>query len=214
MYETEANLKTESSSHIPAEVLSAFGQLRGRIMSRTLIAWGEHCTECGWPTCYSTCELYSPREDLKCRRFVDGMVRVDCAESLNRYLLKIRFKRWGMLWARGNFDLHSVGQADRLERRDYRIGMALQQFPVPIGLRRKAVGKRYAIKKRLASRGGSEGQPPTSFMVECYNPHSETIQLSLRIRSLQSTHPFPNLIQLVPGFRQARELIEIGRAHV
>ena len=206
MYETEAHLKTESSSQIPPEVLTAFGELRGKILSRSLISWGEHCTECGWPTCYSTCELYVPREDLKCRRFVEGMVRVDYPASLNGYLLKIRFKRWGMLWARGNFRLQSTSRAERLEQRDYRIGTALQRLPLSAPLRRKATNKRYALKKRLASRGAAGDQKPTSFMLECYNPRPETVRLSLRIASLHSNHPFPNLIQIMPGFRREREL--------
>ena len=131
MYETETNIKTEPISDIPLQVANAFRELNGRILSRTLIPWGEHCTECGWPTCYSTCELYAPREDLKCRRFVDGMVRVDCDGSVNGYLLKVSFKRWGKLWARGNFRLFSPRHADRVERRDYRIGTALQRLPLP-----------------------------------------------------------------------------------
>lgn len=208
MYETEANLKSESASQIPSEVLSALGETKGKVASRTLISWGEHCTECGWPTCYTTCELYEPREDLKCRRFVDGMVRVDCAESLTNYLLKISFKRWGMLWARGNFQLHPLASADRMERRDYRIGTVLQQLPFSAGARRQFVEKRYSFKKRLASRGAPDGDRPTSFLLECYNPQSETIRLSLRIRTLHSSHPFPNLVQLAPGFRRARELQE------
>lgn len=210
MYETEVNHKTESISGLPADVVSAFRDLNGKILSRTLIQWGEHCTECGWPTCYSTCDLYAPREDLKCRRFMDGMVRIDCDDSVNGYLLKISFKRWGKLWARGNFRLYSPTHAHRVERRDYRLGTALQQFPLPDGVKRKAALKRYAFKKRLASRGFDSDLPPTDFLLECYNPHSETVGLSLTIRSLYSEHPsrFKNLVQLAPGFRHARELKE------
>jgi FkbH-like protein len=208
MYETEANLKTESAAQVPPKIRAAFGELKGKLVSRTLISWGEHCTECGWPTCYSTCDMYSPREDLKCRRFVDGMVRVDCAESMNGYLIKIAFKRWGMLWARGNFRFHSARSAERLEARDYRIGKAIQHLPGPNQLRRSAVGKRYALKKRLASRGASTGESPTSFTLECYNPQPQAVKLSLRIRSLHSQHPLPNLLQLLPGFRTMRELTE------
>ena len=61
MYETEANHKIESSGKIPSEVVSALAELKGRILARTVLPWSEHCTECVWPTCYSTCDLYSPR---------------------------------------------------------------------------------------------------------------------------------------------------------
>src|ERR1700759_2246220 len=111
MYETEANTKVEPASQLPPDVLAAFGQLRGTIASRTVLPWSEHCTECVWPTCYSSCDLYSPREDGRCRRFVDGMVRIDCPSAVNGYVLKIRFKRWGKLWTPGNLNLHSPEKA-------------------------------------------------------------------------------------------------------
>src|SRR5712692_4173004 len=98
MYETEINHLVESSSQIPNEVLRSFGSLSGRIAMRSVLPWSEHCTECVWPTCYTTCDLYSPRQDGRCRRFVDGMVRINCPRAINSYLLKIRFKRWGKLW--------------------------------------------------------------------------------------------------------------------
>src|SRR5271155_1018481 len=129
MYETEINHKIESISAIPPEVAKRFAEVKPSITSRSLIQWGEHCTECGWPTCYSTCELYEAREDLKCRRFVEGMVRIDCPGSVNGYLLKVSFKRWGKLWARGNFQLFTRERADRNESRDYRIGTTLQHLP-------------------------------------------------------------------------------------
>src|ERR1700680_1864643 len=125
MYESEANVVTVSSGEIPAEVLASFSESRQTVTSRTLIPWGEHCTECVWPTCYTTCDLYSPRQDGRCRRFADGMVRVESPSAMNSYLLKIRFKRWGKLWTPGNARLYSIEKAQRLERRDYHIGRVL-----------------------------------------------------------------------------------------
>ncbi len=210
MYEAEANNRIEPASQIPSEVLSAFAQVDGKVLGRTLLPWSEHCTECVWPTCYATCDLYSPREDLRCRRFVDGMVRIDCPASLNSYLLKIRFKRWGKLWAQGNFRLYPLSQAAARERRDYRIGQTLVQLPLPAGLKRVVTDKRYSFKKRMAKRGVPQGEPPSSFLLECYNPQDQVIALSLTIRSLQAEAriPFLKLIHLAPGFQRVR--IAIG----
>src|SRR3984893_17479038 len=130
MYETEANVKSESSEQISPEVISAFGELRGQVLTRTVLPWSEHCTECVWPTCYTTCDLYSPREDGRCRRFVDGMVRIDCPSSINGYLIKIRFKRWGKLWTPASLTLHSLGKATQLEKKDFRIATMLQGLPL------------------------------------------------------------------------------------
>src|ERR1700677_4910129 len=135
MYETEANNLVESSNQIPVELMQAFEQLSGRILSRTVLPWSEHCTECVWPTCYSTCEFYSPREDGRCRRFLDGMVRLDCPGAVTSYLLKIRFKRWGKLWSPGNVRVLALSKAGQVERRDRRIASALTLPAVPAGLR-------------------------------------------------------------------------------
>src|SRR5262245_14804109 len=98
MYESEVNCIFESVDTLPPTIVQRFAEMRSEVKARTLLPWGEHCTECVWPTCYTTCELYSPRIDGNCRLFIDGMVRIDVDHSLSPYLLKLRFKRWGKLW--------------------------------------------------------------------------------------------------------------------
>jgi FkbH-like protein len=210
MYETEANHKVEAASQVPGEVISALAELKGKVLARTVLPWSEHCTECVWPTCYATCDLYSPREDGKCRRFADGMVRVDCPEALNSYLLKIRFKRWGKLWSPGSVRLRSNEQASRLERRDYRIGSVLYQIPLPAGIKAAVTAKRYSFKKRIASRPADATDLPTAFLLECYNPESRSVRLSLTLRSSNEEVriPFQKLIELKPGFHRMRVPID------
>jgi len=214
MYETEANNKTEPGHNIPPDVMQALSELKGKVLARTVLPWSEHCTECVWPTCYTTCDLYSPREDGRCRRFIDGMVRVDCPAALNSYLLSIRFKRWGKLWSPGNVRLRSAAEAERLERRDYQIGTVLYQLPVPSKLKATVTGKRYSFKKRVASRSVQSSDLPSSFLVECYNPQSYNIRLSLTMRSANEevSVPFQKLIELTPGFHRVRVAMDdIGR---
>jgi FkbH-like protein len=208
MYETEANHKVETQDQIPAEVMRSFEHLRGRIQSRTVLPWGEHCTECVWPTCYTTCDLYSPREDGRCRRFADGMVRIESPSAVNSYLLKIRFKRWGKLWTPGNVRLNPAERAERLEKRDYRIGSTLQRMPSLIKI--KATTTRYAFKKKMANSASDSRELPTCFLVECYNPEAHEVQLSLTMRATDkhSMMPFQKLIHLAPGFHRVRVSIE------
>jgi FkbH-like protein len=210
MYETEANHKVEGPGQVPGEVISALAELKGKVLARTVLPWSEHCTECVWPTCYKTCDLYSPREDGRCRRFADGMVRVECPEALNSYLLKIRFKRWGKLWSPGNVRLHSNKQASRLERRDYSIGSVLYQIPLPAGIKATVTGKRYSFKKRIASRPVEAPDLPTAFLMECYNPESHSVRLSLTLRSPNEEVkiPFQKLVELRPGFQRIRVPID------
>src|ERR1051326_7706684 len=206
MYETEVNSKTESSDQIPADVLTQFSELNGKLLERTVLPWSEHCTECVWPTCYSSCDLYSPRQDGRCRRFSDGMVRVNCPGVPNSYLLKIRFKRWGKLWTPGTVVLRPVPKAFRLEARDYWIGTMLQGLPGFIPGKNLAIHKRYGFKKRMAYRSTDTSNLPSCFLVECYNPASKTVRLSLTMRSIdaQAKIPFQKLVELDPGFHRVR----------
>lgn len=206
MYETEINQPTELSHQIPAEVALLLAESRGTVVERTVLPWSEHCTECVWPSCYTTCDLYSPREDGRCRRFLHGMVRIDCPDALNSYLLKITFKRWGKLWAPGNVRLRPLKDACGIETRDYRIGAALNQWPMPPSVRKVARAKRYSLKKKMTYWTKAGKTEPTSFLVECHNPDAEVVNLSLGIRPVDISKPisFQRLIQLTPGFNRVR----------
>lgn len=206
MYEAEANTLTAPRELLAAEALADFAGLNGRLLTRTVLSWSEHCTECVWPTCYTSCDLYSPRPDGRCRRFVDGMVRVDCPEAVNGYLLQIRFKQWGKLWTPGNLNLRSLSHARRIEGRDHGFGTVLHTLPMPSSLRNVIVGKRYGLKKRLGSRTSAAHSTPTSFLLECFNPTDRPIPLSITVRSAGKNNriPFQRLAPLEPGFQLVR----------
>lgn len=206
MYETEANRKRESSEQVPAEIVAQFRQLRDVVLERTILPWSEHCTECVWPTCYKSCDLYSPREDGRCRRFVDGMVRIDCDEALNSYLLKIRFKQWGKLWTPGNIRLRSIQTALQLERRDHWIGTTLYQIPLPTPVKKLAIQKRYSFKKRMANQKPVGERLPTAFILECYNPSAKMVRFSFTMRAVDDRVkiPFQQLLELSAGFHRIR----------
>jgi len=206
MYEAEANGKVESAWDIPTDVIAAFGRLHGKIVSRTVLPWSEHCTECVWPTCYKSCDLYSPREDGRCRRFVDGMVRVDCPIAINGYLLKIRFKQWGKLWTPASLNLRELKKAEQIEKRDQRLGKMLYELSAPTRIKSGIIGKRYSWKKRMASRTSRKRTVPTSFLLECYNPTELTVDLSLTIRSTKFGQkiPYQKRLSLDPGFQLVR----------
>jgi FkbH-like protein len=210
MYETETNSAVESRAQLPAEALRAFAELRGRLQSRTVLPWSEHCTECVWPTCYTTCDLYRARPDGGCRRFAEGMVRVDLPEAANSYLLKIRFKQWAKLWTPGSIHLHSAAHAETLENRDYRIGRTLQNLPLPALVTIAAAKKRYGFKKRVIhsiyhSVDFGESMP-ACFLFECYNPETRSVPLTLTMRAVdeRTRIPFQKLIELTPGFHRVR----------
>jgi len=75
---------------------------RDRIRSFSVMNWGEHCTECVYPTCYQTCSFYVPRPDGRCRRFTFGIEQVSSPSTWMGYSAYVEFKNWSKLWAQGN----------------------------------------------------------------------------------------------------------------
>ena len=136
-----------------------------------------------------------------------ALVRVDCPDTANSYLLKIRFKRWGKLWTPGNVRLLSIAESDRIEQRDQTIGSVLYELPVPAPVRNFATGKRYSWKKRSAVSSKPTPESPNLFVIECYNPGGRTISLSLTMRpsGIQTPHSlsaaFRRSLGLPPGMR-------------
>lgn len=202
MYESEANGKREHIEQIPASVLDQFSARKGGLLARTVLPWGEHCSECVWPTCYSSCDYYSPREDGKCRRFVDGMVRLDFPERSGDYLLKIRFKRWGKLWAAGNIHLLDPDTARRTEVWDQRIGTVLHHIALPAPVKKHVLLQRSAYKRDRTKNKKPSGILPDLFLCECYNPNSYEVTMTLVIRPFEGASPsiFQKLLVMKPGF--------------
>jgi FkbH-like protein len=213
MYESEINNRVEPTSSMPNGAIEFFAECTPALRQRTVLPWGEHCTECVWPSCYTTCDLYEARPDGKCRRFTDGMVRVDSPGSPNGYVLKIRFKQWGKLWTVGNVHLFTSAEARRIESRDRWIGGTLQQLVLPAPAKTFLSSKCYSYKKRMAGRRRPGKHRPTSFLVECYNPQREEIRLSFTVRGngTNSKIPYQDLLVAKPGanrFRIAYQAID------
>jgi FkbH-like protein len=211
MYESEANENVGKVCELPQEVLECFSELRKIVVRRTVLPWSEHCTECVWPTCYTSCDQYAPRADQRCQRFVEGMVRVDCPSSLNGYLLKIQFKKWAKLWTEGNLRTYKTAHADRLERKDHQIAKYIGWVPVN-WLRVKATHKRYSWKKRMAKIQVRSALLPEAMLIECYNPNNHPVMMTFVIRSEGSPIPYQSLLAMKPGFNRHRiEVSAIGR---
>src|SRR5437762_14142209 len=139
MYESEINTAREPIGLLPTEVRQSFAEFSPRVQARTILPWGEHCTECNWPTCYTTCQLYSPRKDGGCRLFVNGMVRVDHRTAPNGYILKIQFKRWGKLWTVGNLRMLLPPEVRTRERTNIIAGAVSRSAPIPSSIKRRVL---------------------------------------------------------------------------
>ncbi len=221
MYEVEVNDKVESVAALPGAVTAQFAETRHRVQARTTLPWGEHCTECNWPVCYTSCELYSPRIDGACRLFIDGAVRMDCPAAINSYVLKVRFKQWGKLWTVGNLALSSVEEALNKERANLLKGNVARMLPLPRQIRQRVLTKVAYLRRCSAEEAKASVDSPDCFLLECYNPNPRTIALTLsvRLRSNKSARPFQTVVQVPEGFTRAqvafsdiRRVVDTGEA--
>jgi FkbH-like protein len=206
MYEAEVNHSIESVDAIPVDVRQQFAELRDHVKLRTVLPWGEHCTECVWPVCYTTCELYSPRADGACRQFIDGAVRLDHKEGLNPYLIKIRFKQWAKLWTVGTLHLQSIAAANRKESFNIAVGAIGRAIPLPGALKPRVLQKISYLRRRSAEDAPLPAEFPDCFLLECFNPNTRPIHLRfmLRTREQKSARPFQTMISVNPGYNRIR----------
>ena len=206
MYEAEVNNSIESIETLPQLISeSALRSFGIESLARTILPWGEHCTECVWPTCYTTCELYSPRQDGACRQFVDGMVRIDHKEGLSPYLLKIRFKQWGKLWTVGNLHLQPLSKAARQEWFNIAVGAIGRNVPVPSSIKPRVLRKISYLRRQSAENVQVNEEFPDCFLLECYNPNERNIALTLTLdQGLKKGDTVSNMICLSPGYTRAK----------
>ena len=85
---------------LPETSVRLMRALDDAIAERSQIVWGEHCSECAYPSCYASCAYYTPRSDLRCRRFERGIEAVKVA-GWPAALMRIRFRKWGKLEGEG-----------------------------------------------------------------------------------------------------------------
>ncbi len=136
---------------LPKEVQQAFilGQtVIDNCFRYSVLQWEEHCTECAMPACYKTCDLYEPRRDGHCRRFVKGIVPLSIAER--QYpVVQVDFKRWGALMSTSYIGVFEPQQADIINRKASRAEYIAQHTEFSDGL---SIAGRRGIVVRMATR--------------------------------------------------------------
>jgi len=215
MYEAVVNNLCEPIDTLPLELRKRFAEFRSRVSARTTLPWGEHCTECAWPTCYTTCQLYEPRQDGACRQFIGSVVRIDHKEGLNPYVLKIKFKQWAKLWTAGNLDLKSLSQAERKELINIAVGAIGRNVPLPGFARPWFLGKINYFRRMAVENTCGNGDVPDCFILECFNPNERSIALTFTVRpkDIRVARSFEESIIVPTGYTRARiTFSEIARA--
>jgi hypothetical protein len=106
----------------------------------SILHWSEHCTECAMPTCFKTCDMYTPRFDGKCQRFSQGIQPLVEKVNGRAVMLKIHFKKWAVLETQANHFLYEWGEIDSQGKLDSSISNCIHRLPWPSFLKKK-IGK-------------------------------------------------------------------------
>lgn len=169
---------------LPEDVGTKFRELRSSLKRHSRIVWGEHCSECAFPACYSSCEFYTPRKDLHCRRFAHGIerVRIRSAPDL-RGLKRIQFRRWGKLEGSGPAVMLHPTALHRNEKREAATETWLTKIPLPLSSKIRIVKRLNRRRKRFATQHGKMPESST-FIIEGWLEHDEVVTMTV------SMHPW------------------------
>lgn len=155
------------------------------ISHNSLLIWGEHCIECAAPACYSSCDLYDPRPDGRCRRLEFGAFANPNFPTQRGYGVEVSFRKWGKLESRGNARMWPAGSTFRLEKwigAASRIANAFGRVAARLtGDRRYGYVSEVLLEKlgRYLHTTTANGVRPEAFLLELYNPNPEPVTLQV-----------------------------------
>ena len=170
---------------VPDEVRAGFAALRAATAQRSRIVWGEHCSECAYPTCYASCAFYTPRADLHCRRFEGGFEPVEGLPGAHR----VRFRKWGKIEGRGPVGLRAVAD----ER-------ALGQAPavLPYALRRSICWRGNERAKAASERGDLTGAD--GLVLETWAADGRAHALTVTVLEVDGPGLFQAQVEATPAY--------------
>ncbi|HEY1927486.1 MAG TPA: HAD-IIIC family phosphatase [Caulobacteraceae bacterium] len=170
------------------------------IAGESALVWGEHCTECVMPSCYSTCAFYTPRRDLKCRRFDQGLEAVRARTASDVRGLRVSFRQWGKLEASGRARTLPVGRARVLALTDNLVAGAIGAVAAPYRARDVAAIGWNRVKTRIADGGSADFD---AFLMECVSEAPRETVFTLTVKPEVSTgRYFQRHLTVQPGYNR------------
>jgi FkbH-like protein len=196
-------------------ILEKLNKTRSSIDARSLLVWGEHCTECAMPSCFANCSLYTPRADLKCRRFENGIeaLRAKPTTATAVRLMRVKFRKWGKLEAVGGSEIAPMGRSDFIEHLDQGVSGLLDSIPLRYSWRRSAMRKWDRLTS-LVSRYVARNQEATSFVVEAICTEPVNLTLTIRPTDRAEAKFFQRRLELISGHNVISIASEEIFAHV
>ena len=166
------------------------------VSHKSLLPWGEHCSDCAMPGCYASCSFYTPRLDFKCRRFANGIELIETGAGV---ALGVSFRKWGKLEAEGKLSLFPIGWASLIERLCGGFESALSQlWPMAAGRGLLVRAFNRAKQRGLASLGTAAAD---AFVIECVSETPQEVDFTLTIRpKLRQVAFFQKACTIAPGY--------------
>jgi FkbH-like protein len=151
----------------------------------SLLLWAEHCVECAAPACHTSCDLYEPRLDSRCRRFAFGAYKNRAFPSLRGYGVEVSFKKWAKIEAYGNTATHPTRSVLRWERAiehgspfTNALGGLVHRLSGSLNWEQLTYVAIDKLTRRL-NRDGADGKQPDAFLLEVYNPAAAEVKLQV-----------------------------------
>ena len=195
---------------------------------RAFLLWGEHCTECAAPDCYSSCSLFEARPDGRCRRFEYGVYPNANFGSARGPAAEIVFRRWGKIEAQANLRLLPSGFVSLAERVATLAAPLLDRLGGLVARTTKDQRWSWLSHSLLTRMNGwlrrAGSRRPDAFVAEIYNPGTAPVTLMLsmavdrgaiapQVRPEQLPRPLLETFVLNPGYN--REVVPARRfAHL
>ncbi len=181
MKETVALDNAQAQMRLPEGMADARATTYDLIQNRSMIVWGEHCSECAAPSCYRACSFYTPRPDGHCRRFTHGQETIDAGLPASTPLTRIAFRRWGKLEGCG-----PVRPLTKLE------AAAEEQAARPaLGLGLTFLARREARQRSASHRAKGQGPhgPFDAFLIEGAALSARPISFTLTFVPVDKANP-------------------------
>lgn len=211
MREFSLNYKASKATRINNESAILLKKTRSLYSQRSSLIWAEHCSECAMPSCFSSCEYYAPRMDLKCQRFENGIRPVTSDDGTLPEAMSVTFKKWGKLEAAGIAKINPAMATRGIKLINNFVEDAVRVIPLPYSTKLFVTKALNKVLQKLSAHGSqiNSGNQDTKFMIETLNQSNTPTSVSLTIRETSNpTRFFQKLIIIPSGYSQI--LIDIS----
>ena len=160
------------------------------------LMWGEHCLECAVPECYRSCTKFEPRDDKRCKRFLNGIEKVDEVNGMWGHAVKITFKEWAKVEAIFLSNTIGIGFAKKLNALFDFTTVVSKILPTYYPRRFNYLYKEY-ITRKLGRKGK---EYPEFLLLEVINPQ-QTFHLIVQTFTEKETS-YRTSLAVLPGFNR------------